>query len=32
MASILKYMQVTTHQTMERFNADMGRLAAAGVV
>ena len=32
MASILKYMQATTHQTMERFNADMGRLAAAGVV
>lgn len=32
MASILKYMHATTHQTMERFNADMGRLAAAGVV
>ncbi len=32
MASILKYMQATTHQTMERFSADMGRLAAAGVV
>lgn len=32
MASILKYMHATTHQTIERFNADMGRLAAAGVV
>lgn len=32
MGSILKYMQATTQQTMERFNADMGRLAAAGVM
>lgn len=32
MGSILKYMQATAQQTMERFNADMGRLAAAGVV
>ncbi len=32
MSSILRYMQATTQQTMERFNADMGRLGAAGVL